>query len=152
MLKSNARPTVSASLKLGFSIPLTFRSLDVTPRRGLSICSERIDSAEAETDHAATCAPARIRNVRRSRVFGTSGMARGGPGIEARTSLSAARRRACVHRLQYFRRRRVGASRVEGRLRRVFQAELDHFGNALAAQLRNKGQHEIDACRDAASG
>src|SRR6266568_5771615 len=135
MLKSSARPTASASLKPGFSIPLTFRSLE--------ICSERVVSAEAETDHAATCAPARVRNVRRSRVFGTSRMARGGPGIEARTPLNAARRRACVNRLQYFWRRRVGASRVEGRLRRVFQAELDYFRHALAAQLRNKGQHEI---------
>ena len=79
-------------------------------------------------------------------------MTGGGPGIEARPSLSAARAYARVHRLQYFCRRCVRASRVEGRLRRVFQAELDHFRHALAAQLCNKGQHEIDACRDAAPG
>src|SRR5689334_16443400 len=76
----------------------------------------------------------------------------GDPGVEARASLSAAGCRARVHRLQYFRRRRARASGVEGRLRRIFQAELDHFRHALPAQLRDQGQYEINACRDAASG
>ena len=79
-------------------------------------------------------------------------MTGGGPGVEARTSLSAARCRARVHRLQYFCRRCVRASRVEGRLRRIFQAELNHFRHAPPAQLRDQGQHEIDASRDAAPG
>ena len=79
-------------------------------------------------------------------------MTGGGPGIEARPSLSAARAYARVHRLQYFCRRCVRASRVEGRLRRVFQAELNHFRGSPAAQLRDQGQHEIDASRHAAPG
>ena len=60
-------------------------------------------------------------------------MTGGGPGIEARPSLSAARAYARVHRLQYFCRRCVRASRVEGRLRRVFQAELNHCRGSPAA-------------------
>src|SRR3989442_2623861 len=81
----------------------------------------------------------------------TSAMS-GGPGVEAHTTLSAARRRARVHRLQYFCRRRVWAAGVEGRFRSIFQAELDHFRRARPAQRRDKCQHEIDACRDAAPG
>src|SRR2546422_1301291 len=81
-----------------------------------------------------------------------TGALSGGPGLEAHTALSAARCRARVHRLQYFCRRRVWASGVERRLRSIFQAELDHFRCARPAQLRDKGQHEIDACRDAAPG
>src|SRR5213593_3816147 len=81
----------------------------------------------------------------------TSAMS-GGPGVEAHTALSAARCRARVHRLQYFCRRRIWAAGVEGRFRGIFQAELDHFRCARPAQLRDKGQHEIDACRDAAPG
>src|SRR5947209_20209830 len=81
-----------------------------------------------------------------------TGALSGGPGVEAHTTLSAARGRARVHRLQYFCRRRVWASGVERRLRSIFQAELDHFRCARPAQLRDKGQHEIDACRDAAPG
>src|SRR5881396_2041715 len=73
-----------------------------------------------------------------------------GPGLEAHTTLSAARCRARVHRLQYFCRRRVWAAGVEGRFRSIFQAELDHFRRARPAQLRDKGQHEIDACPAAA--
>src|SRR5207247_1413159 len=74
----------------------------------------------------------------------TSAMS-GGPGVEAHTTLSAARCRARVHRLQYFCRRRVWAAGVEGRFRSIFQAELDHFRRARPAQLRDKGQHEIAA-------
>src|SRR5207249_2768885 len=89
-------------------------------------------------------------------MLGTSGMVTsamsGGPGVETHTTLSAARCRARVHRLQYFCRRRVWAAGVEGRFRSIFQAELDHFRRARPAQLRDKGQHEIDACRDAAPG
>src|SRR5256885_211386 len=89
-------------------------------------------------------------------MLGTSGMVTsamsGGPGVEAHTTLSAARCRARVHRLQYFCRRRIWAAGVEGRFRGIFQAELDHFRRARPAQLRDKGQHEIDARRDAAPG
>src|SRR6266567_1040300 len=81
-----------------------------------------------------------------------TGALSGGPGLEAHTALSAARCRARVHRLQYFCRRRVWASGVEGRFRGIFQAELDHFRRARPAQRRDKGQHDIDACRDAAPG
>src|SRR2546426_9441207 len=81
-----------------------------------------------------------------------TGALSGGPGLEAHTALSAAGCRAGVRRLQSFCRRRVWASGVERRLRSIFQAELDHFRCARPAQLRDKGQHEIDACRDAAPG
>lgn len=101
---------------------------------------------------ATACDPTRIRKAGRSRMPRSSGMTGGGPGIEARPSLSAARAYARVHRLQYFCRRCVRASRVEGRLRRVFQAELNHFRGSPAAQLRDQGQHEIDASRHAAPG
>ena len=121
-------------------------------QRGSSAFAEWIGTAEAGTEYGATCVPTRIRKARRSHMPGISGMTGGSPGFEARTSLSTARRRARVHRLQYFCRRRVRPSRVKGRLGRVFQAELDHFRHALAAQLRDKGQNEIDACRDAAPG
>src|SRR5439155_26352869 len=91
-----------------------------------------------------------------SGILGSSGMLTGamsgGPGVEAHTTLSAARCRVRVHRLQYFCRRRVWAAGVEGRFRSIFQAELDDFRRARPAQLRDKGQHEIDACRDAAPG
>src|SRR5258706_245446 len=73
-------------------------------------------------------------------------------GVEAPTTLGAAGGRARFRRLEYFCRRRVWAAGVEGRFRSIFQAELDHFRRARPAQLRYKGQHEIDACRDAAPG
>src|SRR5438876_10844002 len=89
-------------------------------------------------------------------MLGTSGMVTsamsGGPGVEAHTTLSAARCRARVYRLQYFCRRRIRAAGVEGRTRSIFQAELDHFRRARPAQLRDKGQHDIDARRGPAPG
>src|SRR4029453_4943331 len=89
-------------------------------------------------------------------MLGTLGMVTsamsGGPGVEKHTTLSAARCRARVHRLYDFCRRRIWAAGVEGRFRSNFQAGLAHFCRARPAQLRDKGQHEIDACRDAAPG
>src|ERR1700730_392114 len=89
-------------------------------------------------------------------MLGTSGMVTsamsGGPGVETHTTFSAARGRARGHRLQYFCPRRIWAAGVAGRFGSVFQAELDHSRRARPAQLRDKGQHEIDACRDAAPG
>jgi len=112
--------------------------------------------AGAGTDHAASCIPMRGGKGRRSPMLSASGMLAdamsGGPCIEARASFSAAWPHACVHRLQNFCRSCVRASGGERRLRRIFQAELNHFRHTPPAQLRDKRQHEIDARRDATSG
>jgi len=112
--------------------------------------------AGAGTDHAASCIPMRGGKGRRSPMLSASGMLAdamsGGPCIEARASFSAAWPHACVHRLQNFCRSCVRASGGERRLRRIFQAELNHFRHTPPAELRDKRQHEIDARRDATSG
>src|ERR1700722_2284917 len=74
------------------------------------------------------------------------------PGVDTHTSFGEGRCVACVHRFQHFCWRRVRAPGVEGRLWRIFQAELNHLGHAWSTQLRDKGQHEIDAGRDAPAG
>src|SRR5258708_631852 len=76
----------------------------------------------------------------------------GGPGVDTHTSFSEGRRRACVHRFQHFCWRRVRAPGVEGRLRRIFQAELNHLGHARSTQLRDKCHRELDAGCDAHAG
>src|SRR5258706_11873666 len=73
----------------------------------------------------------------------------GGPGVDTHTSFGEGLRRARVNRFQHFCRCRVRAPGVEGRLRRIFQAELNHLGHAWSTQLRDKCKHEIDAGRDA---
>src|SRR5207248_6917143 len=103
-------PPVSTLRQRCFSLPLISRSMGVIYGCGLSATSGMVTSAMS-----------------------------GGPGVEAHTTLSAARCRARVHRLQYFFRRRVGAAGVDVRFRSIFQAELDHFRRARPAQLRDKG-------------
>ena len=78
------------------------------------------------------------------------------PAWTARWAAAQASRRtrrcARVHRLKHVCRRRVWPAGVEGRLGRILQPKLDHFCHARPAQLRNKGQHKINACRNAPAG
>src|SRR5436309_15491456 len=71
---SGKRPTASAPLKLGFSLPLISRSMGVIYGCGLSATSGMVTSAMS-----------------------------GGPGVEAHTTLSAARCRARVHQSPAYR-------------------------------------------------
>jgi hypothetical protein len=59
----------------------------------------------------------------------------GGQGVDTHTSFGEGRRRARVNRFQHFCRCRVRAPGVEGRLRRIFQAELNDLGYAWSTQL-----------------
>ena len=76
---------------------------------------------------------------------------RGGPGFEASTPHAAVRPDARIYRRQYLRRCGVGTTRGKGRLRCIFQTELDHFRHVPAAQFRDQRQHEIDAGGDTAA-
>jgi len=82
----------------------------------------------------------------------TSRLAGSHPAFETCPPLRSVRRVARVHSFQNFRRRRIRATRIEGRLGRVLQTKLHHFGYSLAAQFGDEGQNEIDACCDAAPG